>query len=220
MVRVLHRDSYDKPINPHGVGCCMLILVSLMTTLLLIDTIVHQALNPEEPQFWVDSAAVTGLELTGSSGLTATWNMTLVAHNPNRKLVIDIAGVQVFIYFGKMEKYYWYNHGHLVERQHILATKLLPSFFLYTGNQTSLDFKVGVVGHCVDGETAKEVSQGKTVKFGVFLHVEYKYRTKVWLMGDTRPIKLLCDQVEFLLLPNTNHHTGVSTGQFPCRIFG
>ncbi|KAK9932040.1 hypothetical protein M0R45_019291 [Rubus argutus] len=108
----------------------------------LVDMMVHQALSPEEPEFWIESGAVYGLEVTDSdSEFSATWNMTLMAQNPNKKLVIDFDKVKVVVYYGSKEDFFYRDHD-----QYTIAKTQLSPFFLFTGNQTGLNFKLGVVG--------------------------------------------------------------------------
>ncbi|KAK9921114.1 hypothetical protein M0R45_029640 [Rubus argutus] len=209
-------DADNEALDRRSVTSLVIVMAVIIFAFVLVDTTVHRALSPEEPEFWIESAAVCGLKVTDSE-FSATWNMTLLAKNPNKKLAINFDKVQVAVYYGSKEDFFHRDHD-----QYAIAKTQLSPFFLFTGNQTGLNFKLGVVGASFLDSTAKEIYQGKavrgSVKFGVMLGVDYRYRTKVLDMGSTNIIQLYCDQLEFLFSPNTND-TGILTHQLRCDMY-
>lgn len=206
-------DADNEVLNRRATLCLVIVIACIFFAIALVDMIVDHALSPVDPKFWIESGAVYGLEVTGSE-FSATWNMTLVAQNPNQKLVIDFDKVQVAVYYGSKEDIYY-----LDDDQYTIAKTQLSPFFLFTGNQTVLNFKLGAVGASFRDNTAEEIYKGKavrgSVKFGVVLVVGYRYRTKVLDKGSANIIDFYCDQLEFLFSPNTND-TGILTHQFRC----
>ncbi|KAB2628657.1 cyclic nucleotide-gated ion channel 1-like [Pyrus ussuriensis x Pyrus communis] len=69
---------------------CFAALLAIILATALSWTLLRDAkLSPEFPEFLVDLVAVSPCPLTAASSseyLTATWDLTLVAINPNRKL--------------------------------------------------------------------------------------------------------------------------------------
>ncbi|PRQ43711.1 hypothetical protein RchiOBHm_Chr3g0471371 [Rosa chinensis] len=157
------------------------------------------------PQFRIDSAAVFELETTDYD-LSATWNFTLVASYPNYGKLAIFDRVRAFVYYCPKDYMYFGD-----KYEYSLAKKQLPPFFMYGGNETRLDFRVGVIGAPVSPDEAKQISVGKTVvgsvKFGLMLMTPRKNTT-----DDTNGFIRFCDPIEFIFSSPTNN-TGVFTGQ-------
>nr|XP_011468495.1 PREDICTED: uncharacterized protein LOC105352642 [Fragaria vesca subsp. vesca] len=209
----------DRRLNRIALMSLVLLISGCFLTLTLIDVVIDQVLGTEYPVFQLESAALYGLEVTGSSELTATWNITLLATNPNRKLVVGFDDVRVSVYHGSTENFVHADD----EESYILGKKQLSSpFFLFTGNQTRLNFNFGVFKGTFGGDTAMEISKEKalngSVKFGVWLVVRFRYRTEVWGKGSPGILDLYCDEGEFLFSPKTND-TGILTHQLRCDMF-
>ncbi|KAL6138462.1 hypothetical protein ACLB2K_063744 [Fragaria x ananassa] len=82
-------STEDRRLNQISLMSLVLLISGCFLTLTLIGVVIDQVLGTEYLVFQLEFAAVYGLEVTGSSELTATWNITLLATNPNRKLVVD-----------------------------------------------------------------------------------------------------------------------------------
>ncbi|PQQ19781.1 uncharacterized protein Pyn_35107 [Prunus yedoensis var. nudiflora] len=122
------------------------------------------------PYFRVDSAALqyTHINATrSSSDLTATWDVTLIAANPNVKwdIYCDIFQPAVL----------YYNPIGL----RLASTSLRP-LLLKSSNQTSVSFKLPMQGTYIPDDVAKEISDDNTttlpLKFGLMISVQCSYR--------------------------------------------
>ncbi|KAK9921118.1 hypothetical protein M0R45_029644 [Rubus argutus] len=71
----------------------------LLVIFLVYMNTVDYKMSPEKPQFQIDSASVSGVSVTGSQ-LAATWNITLLAANPNRHLGVDYMTMEASLYYG------------------------------------------------------------------------------------------------------------------------
>jgi hypothetical protein len=189
--------------------------ISLVSFLVYMNTVDYK-MSPEIPQFQIDSASVSGVSVTGSQ-LTATWNITLLATNPNRHLGVDYMTIEASLYYGdKNDVVYWDRKSREVRIVAIATTTSYHPFFLDKGNQTRLvNFKLAVVCQDVGYGLAKEISEGVArrglVKFGLRIKLWYDYRTKFWTLRGLKDDSFFCNQVEFVF--HNHNTTGIFTGQ-------
>ncbi|BFG18118.1 hypothetical protein CerSpe_043920 [Prunus speciosa] len=121
--------------------CCLLIVAIIVFAIMsLVFFIAWLALRPCLPDFWVDFASIFTLNDTRFE-LTATWDLTLLAANPNHKLRI---------YYDSIQASLLYNHDYR------LANVVAP-FVLTKGNQTCVGFKLATVREYVRDDVAKGI---------------------------------------------------------------
>ncbi|KAI5318667.1 hypothetical protein L3X38_038375 [Prunus dulcis] len=169
-------------------------------------------------EFRVHSAALQYPHINAtasSSELTATWDLTLLAKNPNHKWDIDCDSLQALLF---------YRPGgyHITERpqQHkekekelvvLAATSLVP-LALSARNQIGISFKLPMLSAYVANDVVKEISDGNTttlsLRFGLKLSVWSRYRAQ--LMSDQKtPLPMFaiyfCDRIQVHVSSDNNH---------------
>ncbi|PRQ56442.1 hypothetical protein RchiOBHm_Chr1g0336471 [Rosa chinensis] len=159
--------------------------------------------NPQNAEFQIESATVAGLKVDGSMS-SGTWDFTLVATNPNKKVSITCDTIEASL-FKQYIPYY--------------ATNRLPSLFINSSSHNRFNFKLGLVSHCIDADDAIEIFEEKTtrglVTFKLWLVVDFTYRTKFWYVWDVKDsglvLDITCEPVQFVFAPNND--TGIFRGQ-------
>ncbi|CAN6712027.1 unnamed protein product [Malus baccata var. baccata] len=156
------------------------------------------------PEFRVESTAVSPLNAT-SSELTATWNFTLLATNPSRK---------VTVFFDSLAASLIYNEGFP------LTMNGVPDFVVPKSNQTRVNIKLAMVGEYVGDQVARGIADWKdrgTVRFTVGVTAQVRFEPQMY---QRRGLSLLvfCDRVEFTGFAQ-NNGTGTLTGESsPCKV--
>ncbi|TQD78097.1 hypothetical protein C1H46_036369 [Malus baccata] len=80
------------------ITCLMVGFVTIpVVSVLIVGVIKDAKINPQGPQFRLESATVPQLNINGSE-LTATWDMTIVAVNPNHKLSMSFDSLQATVF--------------------------------------------------------------------------------------------------------------------------
>ncbi|KAM0992955.1 hypothetical protein FF1_008678 [Malus domestica] len=182
----------------------MITAVAVFTIMSIIFFISWLALRPQLPKFQVESATVSPLNATGSE-LTATWDFTLLAANPNHKLTI---------FYDRLE-------ASLIYKDEVLLTAAaLPPFVLAKRNQTRVNINLATVRGYVDDEVVREIADGKdrgSVRFGVGVAALVRFKSGVF-QTRRRLLRVFCDGVEFTGFAR-NNGTGTLTGQAsPCQV--
>lgn len=156
-------------------------------------------LTPVEPWLRLDSSTVCKLNSSGSE-LTATWDMTVVAVNPNRVLAISLDSLQVTISY----KTDTGDKG----RDVLLTTKPVPPppSPLNTETSTAHSFKIETVSAYVGDYVAYQISEGRahgSVKFVFGMLGYYRYvNTSRWYLTRRRlEFGVFCCWVEFGFSP-------------------
>ncbi|KAM2242451.1 hypothetical protein ACFX1S_009409 [Malus domestica] len=156
-------------------------------------------LTPVEPYLRLDSSTVCKLKSSGSE-LTATWDMTVVAVNPNRVLAISFDSLQVTISY----KTDTGDKG----RDVLLTTKPLPPppSPLNTETSTAHSFKIETVSAYVGDYVANQISEGRargSVKFvfGMLGYYRYVNTTRWYLTRRSLEFGVFCSWVEFGFSP-------------------
>ncbi|KAM0993725.1 hypothetical protein ACFX13_009469 [Malus domestica] len=156
-------------------------------------------LTPVEPYLRLDSSTVCKLKSSGSE-LTATWDMTVVAVNPNRVLAISFDSLQVTISY----KTDTGDKG----RDVLLTTKPVPPppSPLNTETSTAHSFKMETVSAYVGDNVANQISEGRargSVKFvfGMLGYYRYVNTTRWYLTRRSLEFGVFCSWVEFGFSP-------------------
>ncbi|KAM1130499.1 hypothetical protein EV1_044788 [Malus domestica] len=133
---------------------CFVALLAIILVTALAWTLLRDAkLSPEFPEFRVDLVPVSPCPLTATSSsdyLTATWDLTLVAINPNRKLDLYYENLQADIFYGDVDD----KESDINLK---LGTAPLPPIYVSKMNQTTLDFSVVMARSYVGTDTANDV---------------------------------------------------------------
>ncbi|CAB4290298.1 unnamed protein product [Prunus armeniaca] len=128
------------------------------------------AINPVQPTFHLQYATVSLLNVSASE-FTTTWDVTLVASNPNHKLNISYDSLQATVFYGP---------DHSERRRVLLATKPVPHPLecLTTKANTTLRFKIETVPAYVGDVVSREILDGRArgmVRFELNMLGWYKY---------------------------------------------
>ncbi|KAB2607932.1 protein YLS9-like [Pyrus ussuriensis x Pyrus communis] len=184
---------------------CRIIIaaVALFAVMSIISFISWLVLRPQLPEFRVESASVSPLNAT-SSELTATWDFTLLAANPNHKLTIFYDRLTASPVYGRVP----------------LTTAAVPPFVSAKRNQTRVNFKLATVGEYVGDNVARGIADGKdrgSVRFGVWVAAWVRFKSGVF-QSRSRLLQVYCNRVEFTGFAR-NNGTGTLTGQSsPCEV--
>lgn len=110
-------------------SCCF-----AMLWVILFTWIRDRVLSPQTPEFRIDSAALSQLDVTSAGELTASLDMKILVINPNVKLGIDLYSIEAMLFYQMMRD----------RRQRLLlaAKPVTLPFFMTTGNQTTVTFKL------------------------------------------------------------------------------
>jgi hypothetical protein len=199
---------YQRRVGPTGSRSvssffCRLIMAAaaLFAILGVVFFITWLVLKPQLPEFRVDSASVSPLNLTGSE-LTATWNLTLLVRNPNTKLRI---------YYESVEASLVYGNG---PDGLLLGTTTLAPFFQGKKNETRIRVGLSVVGEYVGEDVVTKISGERargSVGFGVRVFAWVRFRTGSWWRSRQCLLRVYCDQVQIGF--GANNGSGSLTGQ-------
>ncbi|CAB4286890.1 unnamed protein product [Prunus armeniaca] len=200
----------------------MHVLFPAAVLLILTSMIIFRLHSPPEgfnPEFRVHSAALQYPHINAtrsSSELTATWDLTLLAKNPNHKWDIDCDSLQALLFYTPS------GYQHIKERpqEHkekekelvvLAATSLVP-LVLSTRNQIGISFKLPMLRAYMANDVVKEISDGNTttlsLRFGLKLSVWSRYRAQ--LMSDQKtPLprfaSYFCDGIHVRVSSDNNH---------------
>ncbi|XP_062011015.1 NDR1/HIN1-like protein 3 [Rosa rugosa] len=166
--------------------CSLVFLIGFVSFLVLVIYFMITR-DPTLPKFKVESATVTQLNIEGSK-LTATWDFTLLATNPSRKLEP---------YYSRVQAGVRYQDGY--RDVYTLVKKPFPSFVLSRRNQTRVGLRLGVwrqpgrqVAQGISGERKSEL-----VSFGVKLLAKVWFEYSRILPAERGWLLVSCDRVDF-----------------------
>ncbi|PRQ44120.1 hypothetical protein RchiOBHm_Chr3g0475711 [Rosa chinensis] len=186
------------PNKPTSFARVLMGFFAVSAVIILITFLNWLVMHPKLPEFKVESATVSLLNVTRSE-LTATWDISLLSTNPNKKLRINYDHVEASIVYG--------DHNHI----RLGRTPLRP-FVVNHRNQTRIDMKLGAVSEWVGDDVANEISDDRSrglVTFGVRLMTSVRFKCGLWL-SKSRLLLVTCDRVDLGLSPNNG--TGTLTG--------
>lgn len=186
---------------------CRLIIVFIViiSIVAVASFITWLILNPEFPEFRVDSASISQLNTTAAnSTMTATWHLSLRVGNPNKKLALVYNTLEATVLYGEWE----------------LDSTLVPPFSQEKGNKTGLHFQAGLlneyVGESVASGIERERARGE-VEFGVGVYGWVRFKAGWWSMR-WRFMNVYCNGVK-IGVSNDGGTAGDLVGQVrPCRV--
>jgi hypothetical protein len=200
-----HNNNYYQRRTRPSFLCRLIIIASAVFAIMgIVFFIAWLILKPRLPEFRVDSASVSQLNVTSSSELTATWNFTLFVRNPNTKLNLYYDRLQASVSYG---------------RDDILSMTSLQPFFQPKRNETRVLVRFSVVDEYVREKVATRISDEKaigSVGFRVRVIALVKFRSGIWWTRQ-RLLRVYCDRVQIGF--GSNNGTGSLTGQsVPCEV--
>ncbi|KAJ6422912.1 hypothetical protein OIU84_023949 [Salix udensis] len=181
---------HTKPPRKRRSCCCRFLCWTLSLVFLLIllvgaaAGILYLVFQPELPKYSIDRLQITQFNLTSNSSLTATFDVTITARNPNKKVGV--------YYEGGSRISVWYTGTSLCQGS-------LPRFYQGHRNTTVLD--VVLSGQTEDANTLitslqqqqqqtgiiplnLRVIQPVRIKLGEFKLMEVKFRVRCRLDVD------------------------------------
>ncbi|KAM1460866.1 hypothetical protein TB2_045123 [Malus domestica] len=151
-------------------------------------------LSPELTEFRVDSVSVAPCPLIATSSseyLTATWDLTLVAINTNRKLDLYYENLRAEIFYGGDKE----SNSNLK-----LGTAPLPPIYVSKMNQTTLDFSVVMARSYVGTDVANDliISSTSSSCYGsgrlwLKLFGYFRYNSTLFAAAGVHLSRLSCD---------------------------
>ncbi|CAI8586005.1 unnamed protein product [Vicia faba] len=91
-------NHYPKPPKKRRSCCCRLfcwlfsILLILIIAIAIAIGVLFLAFRPKIPKYSVDELHVTQFDLSGNNSLSVTFNLSITARNPNKRIGIDYRG--------------------------------------------------------------------------------------------------------------------------------
>ncbi|KAL6270229.1 hypothetical protein ACE6H2_027140 [Prunus campanulata] len=176
-----------------------------MVATIVCGTAMEFAINPVNPTFHLQYATVSLLNVSASE-FTTTWDVTLVASNPNHKLNISYDSLQATVFYGT---------DHSKRGRVLLATKPVPHPLecLTTKANTTLRFKIETVSAYVGDVVSREISDGRArgmVRFELNMLGWYKYTS---YMTNARMFQASFKRFRFGFLPGNWTGSLAPTGQ-------
>ncbi|KAI5314362.1 hypothetical protein L3X38_043538 [Prunus dulcis] len=204
------RVHWEKVVDV-GILCCIFgTLLGGFIYFAVMDLRIHLV----DPAFRLYSATMS-LPNASASEFTATWDVTVVAFNPNHNLNISFNSLQAAVSYATKVSYATDPSGSAAV---MLATKLVPPpSLLTTRARTTHRFTVETVSANVGDDVARKISEGRAhggVRFEINLLGQYRYAS---YDKSPRMIKA-CYQVEFEFSPGNSTGTLTRTRQpFECE---
>ncbi|KAI5314359.1 hypothetical protein L3X38_043535 [Prunus dulcis] len=187
-------DNDGKPRQCALVFIAILFLISVGLVATIVCSITKElAINPVNPTFHLQYATVSLLNVSALE-FTTTWDVTLVASNPNPNLNISYDSLQATVF---------YRMDHSERGRVLLATKPVPHPLecLTTKANTTLRFKIETVSAYVGHVVAREISDGRArgmVMFELNMLGWYKYTS---YMTNARMFQASFKRFRFGFLP-------------------
>ncbi|CAB4317735.1 unnamed protein product [Prunus armeniaca] len=170
-------NSYNRRDTCLGALCFFSQFGSCLAVYLFI-TIMGVPPPALDPEFRVQSAVLWyPHNATRSSDLTATWDLTLLATNPNDNWDIYCHTIHASLFYGP-------GYQHLKELRQmyqltVFASTSLHPLFLTSSNQTSVSFKLPMLNAYIGDDLSKEIFNDNTtalsLRFGLKLSLSYSY---------------------------------------------
>lgn len=162
----------------------------------LYDSYEDEVLRPERPEFQIDSAALTQLDVTAGLSppeLTATLNLTVLVINPNVKLGLDFYSIEAMLFLKMIN-----DDGR--ERVLLAAKPVSPYFFMPTMTNTTVSFDLSTTANTFI-DPAKPISEAKarggSARFEIRMSAWWNYRSVWYNLGGLSRSKVNCGLLEF-----------------------
>ncbi|KAK1266667.1 hypothetical protein QJS04_geneDACA000253 [Acorus gramineus] len=157
--------QYRRPLTL--LRCVVFTILAIIILVGLAVLVTWLVIRPTKIEYAVENATITHYNLTSKDALNATFDVSLVAYNPNRR---------VSIYYEQVEFSVWYLGQIVVSRGG-------EAFYQPRQNVTRLDFEaaaegVGLKGY-VAGQMRRERSMG-TTNLEVRLKARVRFRVGSW----------------------------------------
>lgn len=169
--KILIPNSYNRRDTCHG-ALCFFSQFAICLAVYLFITVMGVPPQALDPEFRVHSAVLWyPHNATRSSDLTATWDLTLRATNPNDKWDIYCHTIHASLFYGP-------GYQHLKElwqmyRLTVFAATSLHPLFLTSSKQTSVSFKLPMLNAYIGDDLSKEIFNDNTtalsLRFGLKL---------------------------------------------------
>ncbi|KAL5976495.1 hypothetical protein ACLOJK_020828 [Asimina triloba] len=182
-----HPNPYPPPPPPYDPRRAVLLrrLVAVVIAVLIIigaiTFIVWLVLRPHLPRFSVVAATLSNFNLS-SSHLTADWNISISARNPNSKMGVYYDRVEASIFYGR----------------EMLSSTSLDPFYQGKHNVTTIDAEFASVSEYVDGDVSRGLTDDQSrhgfVKFHVRLIARVRFRAGAWRTRQ-HIMRVFCDDV-------------------------
>ncbi|XP_017248436.1 NDR1/HIN1-like protein 10 isoform X2 [Daucus carota subsp. sativus] len=167
----------------------MLALIIALICIAFISIIASLIIRPRSPRFTVISAAIAGVNVTGSE-FKAACNLSVLAHNPNTNLVIWYRKLEVLLLYGS---------------DYELSGTTIAPMFQSKRNQTVISARlvsddVDVDNDVVEG-VASELRRG-VITFRVRVLAGVRFKRGKWVTKKYK-VKADCDGIDIGVLNAT-----------------
>ncbi|XP_004490745.1 NDR1/HIN1-like protein 6 [Cicer arietinum] len=159
----------SKPAKKRKSCCCRLfcwifsILIILIIAIGITIGILFLAFRPKIPKYSVDELTITQFDLSNNNSLSVTFNLTITARNPNKKIGID--------YRGGSHISAWYTDTKLCEGA-------LPKF--YQGHKNITVLSIPLTGQTQNATGLRDTLVQKVQSDGsVPLHLKVKQPVRI-----------------------------------------
>ncbi|KAK1266662.1 hypothetical protein QJS04_geneDACA000254 [Acorus gramineus] len=151
--------QYRRP--PTLLRCVVFTILAIIILVGLAVLVTWLVIRPTKIEYAVENATITHYNLTSKDALNATFDVSLVAYNPNRR---------VSIYYEQVEFSVWYADQMVVSRGG-------EAFYQPRRNVTRLDFEAAAEGvRLMKGDVAVQMRRERS---GGRIYIEVKMKARV-----------------------------------------
>ncbi|XP_047317009.1 NDR1/HIN1-like protein 6 [Impatiens glandulifera] len=192
--------------------CCLWTTFSIILLLFLLaiaGAVLWVIYRPHRPNFSVSTFQISQFNLTGSSNsqlITSTFNLTLIARNPNKKLVFFYDPISVSV---------------STDRGTHLGDGTFPAFTHSTKNTTTLKTTIGGGGgQSIDDASATGLkSDLKKNSLPLKVQLDTKVKVKMGSLNTKKvPIRVTCTGINAAVPTGKTPATPASTGKIKCKV--
>lgn len=163
--------------------CIAIFLLTVIVVVGLAILITWLVIRPRRLVYAVENATIQNYTLTSNNHLTATFNFTLEAFNPNTHASI----------------YYDYIEAQLLYDDQLLAVHNADPFIQPQENVTHLDLFLPAKDAPMSADVARDFKVERTngnVELELRVHVKVRFKVGVW-KSSHRKLKVICSLVVF-----------------------
>ncbi|TKY56634.1 YLS9 protein [Spatholobus suberectus] len=182
---------HSKPPKKRRSCCCRFFCWTISILLILIVAIgitigiLYLVFRPKLPKYSVDELGVTQFNLADNDSLSVTFNLTITARNPNKKIGIDYRGgshisawyLDTKLCEGSLPKFYQGHHNTTV-----LSIPLTGQTQNATGLQSTLQQQLQQTGNV---PLNLKVKQPVRIKLGKLKLFKIKFRVRCRIVVDS-----------------------------------
>ncbi|KAM3302991.1 hypothetical protein P3S67_014021 [Capsicum chacoense] len=189
-----------KPHQPFSLFRCLAItLLTLLIIVGLVVLIIWLVLKPHKMVYSIENSSIHDYNLTNNNHLSANFNFTIRAYNPNKRVSIYYDNIEVKLFFNS---------------QPIAFNNNVEPFYQPRRNVTHMNVSLPANDVALYGDIAHDF---KTERSGGGVEVEVKIRAKIrfkvgaW-KSNHRKLKILCT-------PRVNFsNSRKNSKSFPCDV--